>query len=107
MKVMQRGIMRIMPDKMAEAMELLEKYMAVVSRLVEMPREKLPMKTYRPFIGGGDSLHTIIFEVEWDSFGEMAAFFEKAMADPEIQATMPKWEAVEESHEVELYMSMP
>lgn len=107
MKVMQRGIMRIMPGKMAEAMELLEKYMAVVSRLVEMPREKLPMKTYRPFIGGGDSLHTIIFEVEWDSFGEMAAFFEKAMADPEIQATMPKWEAVEESHEVELYMSMP
>jgi len=107
MKVMQRGIMKIMPAKMAEAMELLEKYMAVVSRLVEMPREKLPMRTYRPFIGGGDALHTIIFEVEWDSFGEMAAFFEKAMADPEIQATMPKWEAVEESHEVELYMSMP
>jgi len=107
MKVMQRGIMKVLPGKMAEAMELLGKYMAVVSRLVGVPREKLPMKTYRPFIGGGDSLHTIIFEVDWDSFGEMAAFFEKAMADPEIQAFMPKWEAVEESHEVELYMSMP
>jgi len=107
MKVMQRGIMKILPGKMTEAMELLEEYMAIVSRLMGMPREKLPMKTYRPFLGGGDSLHTVVFEVEWDSFGEMAAFFEKTMADPEIQASMPKWEAVEESHEVELYMSMP
>ena len=107
MKVMQRGIMKILPGKMAETMELLEKYMAAVSRLVGVPREKLAMKTYRPFIGGGDALHTIVFEVEWDSFGEMAAFFEKAMADPEIQAFMPKWEAVEQSHEVELYMAMP
>jgi len=81
--------------------------MAVVSRLVGVPREKLPMKTYRPFLGGGDSLHTIVFQVEWDSFGEMAAFFEKAMADPEIQAFMPKWEVVEQSHEVEVFMSMP
>jgi hypothetical protein len=107
MKVMQRGIMKILPGKTVEAMELLEKYMAVVSRLVGVPREKLPMKTYRPFLGGGDSLHTIVFQVEWDSFGEMAAFFEKAMADPEIQAFMPKWEVVEQSHEVEVFMSMP
>jgi hypothetical protein len=107
MKVMQRGVMRILPGKMAEAMKLLEEYMAVVSRLVGVPREKLPMKTYSPFIGGGDSLHTIVFEVEWDSFAEMAAFFEKAMADPEIGAFMPKWEVVEQSHEVELYMAMP
>ena len=107
MKVMQRGIMKVLPGKMTEAMELLEKYLAVVSRLVGVPREKLPMKTYRPYLGGGDSLHTIIFEVEWDSLGEMAAFFEKAMADPEIQAFMPKWEVVEESHEVEVYMLMP
>jgi hypothetical protein len=107
MKVMQQGIMKILPGKTVEAMELLEKYMAVVSRLVGVPREKLPMKTYRPFLGGGDSLHTIVFQVEWDSFGEMAAFFEKAMADPEIQAFMPKWEVVEQSHEVEVFMSMP
>jgi len=42
MKVMQRGIMKIMPGKTAEAMELLGKYMAVVSRLVGVPKEKLP-----------------------------------------------------------------
>jgi hypothetical protein len=107
MKVMQRGIMKIIPGKTAEAMELMGKYMAVVSRLAGMPQEKLPMRTYRPFLGGGDSLHTIIFEIEWDSFGEMSAFFEKAMADSEIQASMLKWEVVEQSHEVELYMVMP
>jgi len=107
MKVMQQGIMKILPGKTVEAMELLEKYMAVVSRLVGVPREKLPMKTYRPFLGGGDSLHTIVFQVEWDSFGEMAAFFEKAMADPEIQAFMPKWEVVEQSHEVEVLTLLP
>jgi spore maturation protein SpmB len=107
MKVMQRGIMKIVPGKMAEAMELMGKYMAVVSRLLGMPAEKLPMKIYYPFIGGGDSVNTIVFEMEWDSFGEMAAFFEKAMADAEIQATMPKWQVVEQSHEVELYMAAP
>ena len=107
MKVVQRGIMNVLPGKMAEAMELLEKHMAIVSRLVGIPREKLPMRTYRPFLGGGDSLHTVIFEVEWDSLAAMAAFFEKVMADPEMQALTPKWEAVEKSHEVEVLMLMP
>ena len=104
MKVMQRGTMRFLPGKMVEGMKLLKEYMAIMSK------KGIPiaaMKNYRPFLGGGDSMHTIIFEVEWDSLAEMAAFFEKAMADPEIMAQMPKWEAVEESHEVELYMVMP
>jgi len=103
MKVMQRGIMRIRPGKMGEAMQLLNKHMAVVARL---GWTGTPMRRYVPFLGGGDSLHTMIFEVEWDSMAEMATFFEKAMADPEMQALMPQWEAVEESHEVELYMAM-
>jgi len=104
MKVMQRGIMKVLPGKMAEAMELLEKHMAIVSRLVGAPPT---MRSYRPFLGGGDSMHTIVFEVGWDSLAEMAAFFEKVMADPEMQALMPKWEAVEASHEVEIYARMP
>jgi hypothetical protein len=107
MKVVQRGIMNVLPGKMAEAMELLGKHMAIVTRLVGIPREKLPMRTYRPFLGGGDSLHTVIFEVEWDSLAAMADFFAKVMADPEMQALMPKWEAVEKSHEVEVLMLMP
>jgi hypothetical protein len=103
MKIMQRGIMRILPGKMAEAMELNEKYMAIISRL-GIPNTT--MRMYRPFTGGGDYMHTVIFEMEWDSLTELAAFFEKAMADPEVQAQMPQWEAVEESHQVELYAVM-
>jgi len=104
MKVMQRGIMKILPGKMAEAMELNEKYMAIISRM-GMPTTA--MRMYRPFTGGGDYMHTVIFEIEWDSLTEMAAFFEKAMADPEVGAQMPKWEAITESHQVELYIPMP
>lgn len=104
MKVMQRGIMRFLPGKMAEGMKLLKEYMAIITKK-GMPATA--MSSYRPFLGGGDSIHTVIFEVEWNSLTEMATFFEKAMADPEIMAQMPKWETVEESHKVELYMVMP
>lgn len=100
MKVMQRGIMRLRPGKMGEAMQLLGKHMAMMARLRGVDT---PMRRYAPFLGGGDTLHTMVFEVEWDSATEMAAFFEKAMADPEMQELIPQWEAVEESHEVELY----
>jgi len=103
MKVMQRGIMKILPGKMAEAMELNKQYMAIVSRL-GLPTTA--MRMYCPFTGGGDVMHTVIFEIEWDSLTELAAFFEKVMADPEVQAQMPKWEALEESHQVELYAVM-
>ena len=104
MRVMQRGVMKVLPGKMAEAMELNEKYMATVSRL-GMP--VTGMRMYRPFIGGHEYMHTIIFEVDWDEFATMAAFFEKLMAEPEVQAMMPEWDAVLESHEVELYIPVP
>lgn len=103
MKVIQRGIMKIVPGKMAEAMELNKKHFAIVSRL-GMPLTA--MRSYRPFIGG-EYMHTLIFEVEWDSFAAMEAFFEKMLADPEMQALMPKWDAVLESHVVELNTPMP
>ena len=44
--------------------------------------------------------------MERDSLSTMAAFFEKAATEPEIQALMPAWEKLLESHEVELYMVM-
>jgi hypothetical protein len=102
MKVMERSIARIFPGKMAEAMKLLEEQMAIAKRY-GMP----PWRTYRPMIGGGDSRHTIVFEIEWDSLTAMVTFYEKAMADPEVQKQDREWEAVGESHEVELYMVMP
>lgn len=42
------------------------------------------MKMYRPFIGGPEYMHTIVFEVEWGDFATMAAFFEKVMAEPQV-----------------------
>ena len=51
-------------------------------------------------------MHTIVFELEWDSLTEMAAFYEKMMADPEWQAQMSEWDMVLENHQVELYSVM-
>jgi len=88
--------MRVLLGQMAEAMELNKKWMAMVGRLAG----PLSFRMYRPLFGG-EYMHTIVFEAEWDSLATLAAFFEKMMAE------MSKWEAVVESHEVELYMVMP
>ena len=101
MKVIQRGIMKMVPGKMAEAMQLNQKHMAIASRY-GMPS----LKAYRPFSGGGEYMHTIIFESEWDSLAAMEAFYDKAFADPEMQALMAQWDALLESHEIELYTPM-
>lgn len=103
MKVAQRGTMKIAPGKMGEAMSLLGQHMAIVRRLAP---PGIVERGYRPFFAG-ESVHTIVFEIEWDSMATMETFFEKLMAAPEMQALAPKWEAVEESHEVELYALTP
>ena len=107
MKVVQRGIMNILPGKMEEAMKLLGEHIALACRLANIPREKLVMRTYRPYFGGGDSLHEMIVEIEWDSLSVMTDFFNKAMRDQEMQALMPKWDAVEKSHHVQILMLIP
>jgi len=90
--------MKILPGKMAEAVELLEKQSAVVKRL-----GAAPWKSYRCFSGGRDTMHTIVFHAEWESLATMEASFEKAFADPEMQELLSKWETLCESDEVELY----
>ena len=102
MKVMVRSIMKVLPGKMAEAMELEKKHMAIASRVLGVsPR------CYRPLSGGGDTTRTIISEGEFDSLAAFEAHPEKMGADPEVQAMMPKWEAVIESYHVEFYTPMP
>jgi len=102
MKVIQRGIMKVVPGKMAEAMELMGKHTAVAARL-GCP----PMRSYRCLSGGGEFFHTIIGEAEWDSLAAMEAFFEKMMADAEMQELMAKWETILESHAIEFYTPIP
>jgi len=97
MKIIQRGTMKIVPGKMAEAMELMEKHTAAATRL-GCPS----MKSYRPLIGS-EYFHTIIGEAEWESMAAVEAFFEKMMADSEMQELMVKWEPVMESHVIEFF----
>jgi len=100
MKVMLRAIVKVAPGKMAEYMELDKKSEAISTRL-GMP----PLRRYRCFTG--DSINTIVYEQEFDSFAAMEAFNEKAMANPEIMAMSAKMEALMESQINEFYTPIP
>jgi hypothetical protein len=100
MKVLMRTIVKVVPGKMAEYMEVEEKSKAIASRL-GMP----PWRSYRCL--SGDSMHTIAYEMEWDSLAAMEASLEKMFTDPERQELMAKSGEVVESHVNELYTPMP
>jgi hypothetical protein len=101
---MLRVIMRILPGKMQEAMQLFKE----LTELMEKKGIPFPaMRRYTPFMGGGDALHEIIMEADLDSLYAVAEFYEKSYADPEIMGQMTKWDNVEESHRLELYAVMP
>ena len=102
MKVMVRSIMKALPGKMTEMMELEKKHMAIASRVLGMSA-----RCYRPISGGGDTTRTIICEAEFDSLADFEAHPKKMGADPEMQALFPKLNAVIDSMEVEFYMPMP
>jgi hypothetical protein len=102
MRVVQRGIMKIVPGKMEEAMQLMGKHYDAAARLGSPPS-----RMYRCLSGRGEFFHTIIGEAEWDSFASLEAFFDKMMTDPEMQELMSKWETILESHELEFYLPMP
>ena len=104
MKVMIRETLRFLPGKMAEGTKLLKESLALTNKKIgPFP----PVRKYAPWLGGGSSINTIIVEVEYDSLTQMAEFFEKTMADPEMMETNRKWEAIVESSNEELYMIMP
>ena len=102
MKVMARTIMKAVPGKMAVAMELERKHMAIANRVLGISG-----RCYRRISGGGDTMNTIIIEGEFDSLAAFEAHPQKMGADPEMQALLPKYEGVIESMEVEFYMPMP
>jgi hypothetical protein len=80
MKVMARTVMKAVPGKMAELVELEKKHMAIANRVLGISG-----RCYRRISGAGDTMNTIIVE---------------------MQALMPKYENVMESMEVEFYMPM-
>jgi len=102
---MIRAIMRFLPGKMTEGKKLLDEMLATINKKEYGPFPSV--RKYTPWIGGGNAINTIIIEVEWESLAKMLEFFEKSGADPNVMKTMPQWETVEESHEIELYGLMP
>jgi hypothetical protein len=104
MKVIQRSVVKVVPGKMVEYMELEKERMPIATRL-GMP----PQRVYRLVSGEGDFFHTLIYELEWDSLAALEAYVEKMFTnpDPEIQALMAKYDALMENHTNEVYMPMP
>ena len=102
MKVMVRNIFKILPGKMTEGRELVQKWMAVASRL-----SGASSRGYQPFIGGGDTTRTIVWEIELESLATFEALPVKMGADPEMQPLFPKLNGVIDSIDVELYTPIP
>jgi hypothetical protein len=99
MKVIMRTTVKVVSGKMAEYMEIDKKGEAISIR-----GGGPPWKRYNCL--SGDSLHTIVYDTEFDSLAAMEAFLEKMFADPERQALMAKSDACIVSHENQLLMPM-
>jgi hypothetical protein len=102
MKTKVRNVIKILPGKMAEGMELIIKWIAITSRVLEKPS-----RCFRPISGGGDATRTIIWELELDSLAAFETHPEKMGADPEMQTLFPKLNAVIDTMNVEFYSPIP
>lgn len=94
MSVTVRNIIKFLPGKIAEGMELHKKWMTIANRVLV-----ISSRCYRPLSGGGDTTRTIIWEIEPDGLAAFEAHPEKIGADPEMQALFPKLNAVIDSFE--------
>ena len=64
-----------------------------------------PWGRYSPLTG--DSMHTLVYEMEFDSLTALEASFEKMFADPKRQELMAKSDGTVVSHENEIYVPLP
>jgi hypothetical protein len=95
-------MVRVLPGKMAEYLEIEKQMFAIASKLKGMPTTRKLMR-----IGGkGDIQHTIFYEMEFDSPTAMEGFW-KMHGNPEMVALMPRFDSVIESHEHEFYVEAP
>lgn len=100
MRVINRTVSKVLPGKMAEAMDLEKKGMAIWRWLVEpLP----PTSRYKLLTGGYDALHTVIVYQEWNSLGAWESAAEKAAASPEMRALGNQWGKVLADYRVEFY----
>ena len=78
MKILQRQIQHIHPEKWAD-LEAIDKRFDAVERRLGFPTNK---RRYRCYFGTHD-MNTLIVEYEWESLATMEAVLEQAMVDPE------------------------
>lgn len=101
MIAIERMIQTVHADKWAELKELDKRYNAVESRLGFPPKKRYQC------IMGGHKRNTVIVERQWESLAAMEATYEKAGADPELQALNEETRSIVKSIRVEVYRPLP
>jgi hypothetical protein len=102
MIAIERMIQKVYPNKWAELGAIDKKYDVVEARL-GFPANK---KRYQCMLGSHDS-NTLIIEREWPSLAVFEATYEKAFADPELQALQKEITSIVKSVIVEVYTPLP
>jgi len=99
MKIMQRAILKVVPGKSGEAIELLKKEEAFRERVGAKP-----WRMYRCIAGrNGEDMNTFYFDTDWDSLADFEEFLQKFISEPEMKALTSKWVPIVASHEMEFY----
>jgi hypothetical protein len=102
MSVTLRNVIKILPGKMEEGMNLVLEWVAIAGRVVGASS-----RCFRPMSGGGDTTRTMIWEMELGSLADVESHPMKIGADPEMQKLFPKLNAVIDCIEVEFYWPIP
>ena len=97
MKVLERHVRKIRPDKWDEVEGIDNKFDAVEGKYGYPPK-----RYYRSFSGTHD-VFTSIMEREWESLAAMEAATEKAFADPQWQTLVSEIGVGMEGPQIELY----
>jgi hypothetical protein len=101
MTIVERSIQHVRPGKW-DALEEIDKRFDAAERRLGFPHER----RLRCYSGGHDT-NTLIIEYEWESMAAMEAAYERAMADPELQALGAELDSIIDSDQVELYALLP
>lgn len=98
MRVLERLIQQVMPDKW-EALEILDKKYDAVEQKLGFPTKR----RYRSFAGSGNT-DMLVIEREWESMAIMEAAWEKSMLSAEHQQLGVEGQGVISSNTWELYL---
>jgi hypothetical protein len=101
MIAIERMTQKVFPGKWAELEKIDKKYDVVEKRLGFPPK-----KRYQCMIGCHDT-NTIIIERQWESLAVMEATYEKAFADPELQALGVEIASIVKHSRVDVYTPLP